>query len=139
MEVIVNEAEKTAFLARPLTAIVSTIGRDGAPRGTPVWFLYEDGRVFIWTDAGRRWVRNILRTPRVAVTLAEHEPPFAALLLRGTATVHRDHPDAAGIIRRITAKYIPPAEIDAYIAQYAALTTIVEVAVTSSAGWGRGY
>jgi PPOX class probable F420-dependent enzyme len=135
----VNAAERDTFLARPLTAVVSTIGKDGAPRGTPVWFLYEDNRLLIWTDAGRGWVRNIARAPQVAVTIAEHERPYAAVLLRGTAKVERDRADAAGIIRRLTAKHVPAPEVDAYIAQFAHLTTIVDVSVTSYTAWGRGY
>jgi PPOX class probable F420-dependent enzyme len=135
----VNEAELTAFLARPLTAVVSTTGKDGAPRAAPVWFLYEGGRVLIWSDAGRGWVRNLARRPQVAITAAEHEPPFAAAVLRGTAIVQGDRPDAAAVIRRITAKYIPAHEVDAYIARFAALTTIVEITVTAARSWGRGY
>jgi PPOX class probable F420-dependent enzyme len=135
----VNTAERDAFLARPLTAIVSTVARDGTPRGTPVWFLHQDDRVLIWTDAGRAWVRNIDRTPRVAVTVAENERPFGAVLLRGSAQVQRDRPDAADVIRAISAKYVAPDELDAYIAQYARLTTIVEVTIESYVGWGVGY
>jgi PPOX class probable F420-dependent enzyme len=135
----VNPAERDAFLARPLTAIISTIGKDGTPRGTPVWFLHENNRILIWTDAGRAWVRNIDRTPRGAVTVAENERPFGAVLLRGTGQVQHDRPDAPDVIRRISAKYVAPDELDAYIAQYAELTTIVEVTIESFVGWNRGY
>lgn len=133
-----NPAERDAFLARPLTAIISTVARDGTPRATPVWFHHENERILIWTDAGRAWVRNIEREPRVAVTVAEHGEPHGAVLLRGTARVQRDRPDAAAVIRTITVKYVPPDEVDVYIAQYAALTTIVEVSIESSTGWVGG-
>jgi len=135
----VNEAELTAFLARPLTAVVSTIGKDGTPRAAPVWFLYEGGRVLIWSDTGRGWVRNLARRPQVAIAIAEHEPPFAAAVLRGTAVVQSDRPDAAAVIRRLTEKYIPAPEVDTYIARFAALTTIVDVAITTARSWDRGY
>lgn len=134
-----NDAELTAFLALSLTAVVSTVARDGTPRAVPVWFVYEAGRVLIWTDAGRGWVRNLARLPVVAITVAEHEPPFAAAVLRGNAVVQSDRPDAAAVIRRITVKYIPAPEVDAYIARFAALTTIVEVTLTAVRSWGRGY
>ena len=134
-----NPAERGAFLARPLTAIVSTTGKDGSPRGTPVWFLHENNRILIWTDAGRGCVRNIARAPQVAVTVAENERPFGAVLLRGTAQVQRERPDTADVIRRISARYVAPDELDAYIAQYAELTTIVEATIESSVGWGVGY
>jgi PPOX class probable F420-dependent enzyme len=135
----VNDDERSAFLSRPLVATVATVAKDGSPRSTPVWFLFEDTRVFIWSDAGRAWVRNLVRMPSIALSIAEHEHPFAAVLLRGTATVDRDRPDAAEIIRRISAKYVPPSDLDDYIARYAALTTIIEVSVTSSLGWSLGY
>ena len=93
----------------------------------------------IWTDAGRGWVRNLARRSQVAIAVAEHEPPFAAAVLRGTAMVQRERPDAAVIIRPITEKYIPAPEVDTYIARFAALTTIVEVTVTAARSWGRGY
>ena len=42
-------------------------------------------------------------------------------------------------IRGIVARYIPEGEVEAYIAQWAALRTIVHIEVLQIRAWGRGY
>ena len=128
------------LLDRPLTAVVATTNADGSPHAVPVWFRHdaESGTIRIWSDVSRHWVRNLLRDPRCAVTIAEHEAPFAGYLASAMAVVHEDVEWADAEIRAITARYIPAAEVSAYIAQYA-FRTIVELTPTRARAWERGY
>ena len=41
------------LLAGQHTGVLTTVLPDGAPMGTPVWFLYRDGRILISTRADR--------------------------------------------------------------------------------------
>ena len=119
---------------------MATTNRNGSPHAVPVWFRHEpdSGRIRVWSDASRHWVRNLLRDPRCSFTFAEHEAPFAGYLASCTATVHEDADWAGAEIHAITARYIPAPDVDAYIAQYP-FRTIVELTPGRSRVWNRGY
>ena len=118
-----NEEEIRAFLDRSLTVIVSTVGRTGDAHSVPVWYRFADGSFRIWTDASRAWVKNARRHPQVSVAVAEHEATFAAFIPRGTAEVLDDQADLDDEVRGIVRRYIPEAEVDAYIAPWTSLRT----------------
>ena len=134
-----NDEEMKTFLDRPMTAVVATVGRNGAAHSVPVWFAFHDGAFIVWTDANRQWVKNARANPRMSITVAEHEPPFAAVVARGEAEVLDEPPGLAADIRRIVEKYIPAGEVDAYIEQWGMLRTIVRIVPTTTRAWGRGY
>lgn len=112
-------AELDAFLDRPLCAVVAALRADGSPSGVPVWYRWDGKRLLIWSGEDRAWVKNLLRDPRVSVTIAEHEEPYAAVLVRGRAEIRsgRDEETFAEM-RRICARYVPAAEVDSTIASY---------------------
>ncbi len=134
-----NEAELRAFLDRPITAVVATVGRNGGAHSVPVWFAYVDGAFIVWTDANRRWVQNVRANPRMSITVAEHETPYAAVVARGEAEVLDDPSDLAADVRRIVERYIPAGEVDAYIEPWGMLKTIVRIVPASTRAWARGY
>ena len=128
-----------ACVGGPLPAIVATVGAKGGAHSVPVWYRFKAGSLKIWTDGSRQWVKNARRSPQVSVAVAEHEAPFAAVIARGTAKVEVDPPGMEDDIRGIIERYIPEGEVDAYIAQWAALRTIVRIDSLQIRAWGRGY
>ena len=134
-----NDEEIQAFLDRPFTAVVATVGRTGNVHSVPVWYRFAEGSFRIWTDGSRAWVKNARRHPQMSVAVAEHEAPFAAVIARGTAEVLADPPGMADEVRAIVARYIPEAEVDAYIAPWSSLRTIVRIEASGIRAWGRGY
>ena len=134
-----NDEELQTFLARPMTAVVATVGRNGGAHSVPVWFAYVDGAFIVWTDANRQWVKNARANPHISITVAEHEPPFAAVVARGEAEVLDDPPSLAADIRKIVERYIPSGEVDAYIEPWGMLRTIVRLVPTTTRAWARGY
>lgn len=134
-----NEDELQAFLDRPLTAVISTLSPSGAVHGIPAWYSFDDGVFVIWTDANRRWVRNLHHSVKVSVVVAEHEMPFGAVIVHGTATVATDEPGTDEAIHRIVERYVPPDGIEAYIQSWASLRTIVRITPTLIRSWASGY
>ena len=134
-----DESELQAFLDRSLTAIVATVGAKGGAHSVPVWYRFTAGSFRIWTDGSRQWVKNARRNPQVSIAVAEHEAPFAAVIAHGTADIEVDPPELENDIRAIVERYIPESEVDAYIAQWAALRTIVRIEALQIRAWGRGY
>jgi PPOX class probable F420-dependent enzyme len=136
----VNDDEIRAFLDRPLLGFVATLRRDGSPNAVPVWYRYDGAAVSIWTEERRGWVRNVLRDPRVSFVVAELEPPYAGVIVRGEAAV-RTAPDdvTAREVRAITRRYIPADEVEEYVARWPGLDTIVTVRPSTLTGWTIGY
>ena len=134
-----NDEEMKAFLDRPMTAVVATVDRNGAAHSVPVWFAFRDGVFIVWTDTNRQWVKNARANPRMSITVAEHEPPFAAVVARGKAEVLDDPPGLAADVRKIVERYIPAGEVEAYIEPWDTLRTIVSIVPVTTRAWGRGY
>ena len=134
-----NDTELSQFLDRPLTAVVSTVREGGAPHAVPVWYRFTGESVRVWTDETRLWVQNLRRDPRASVTVAEAEAPFAAVLMSCTATVATEQPWIADEVRAIAQRYVPAADLDAYIAQWSQLRTVVTLTPARTISWGRGY
>jgi PPOX class probable F420-dependent enzyme len=120
--------------------VVATTRRDGWPHLVPVWYLWADAAVNVWTSDTRLWVRNARRDPRVAFSVQENGPPFSAVLIRGEAEVLDDTwPGFAKTVRAITARYVPAGGVEPYIAEWAKLRTLVRIHPLHALGWGRGY
>ena len=134
-----NDDEVRAFLERPLTAVVSTTNASGAPHSVPVWYRFDGSTFAVWTGASRLWVKNAIARPDVGLVVAEHEAPFSAVIVRGTAEVSTDGPATNDEVRRITARYIEASGVEDYVAQWARLRTIVRITPRLMRAWGQGY
>lgn len=66
-------------------AHVVTLFEDGSPQTTPVW-VARDGDVVVFNTAkGRAKHRNLVRDPRVALSIHQHDDPYEYVQVRGTA------------------------------------------------------
>ncbi len=83
--------------------ILSTIGADGAPQTTALWFVFDDGQLKLSLNRGRQKTKNIERNPVVTLFFIDPASPYRTLEVRGVA--HLD-PDADGAVaEKINAKY----------------------------------
>jgi len=67
--IAMSDEERDAFLRRERTVRVASVGPDGTPHVTPLWFVW-DGR-HMWLSSlvrAQRWA-NLVRNPRVAVVV----------------------------------------------------------------------
>jgi PPOX class probable F420-dependent enzyme len=62
---------------------VATIMKDGSPQLSPVWANFEDGYILVNTAEGRVKHKNILRDPRVAVSVVSSNNPLDMTSIRG--------------------------------------------------------
>ena len=74
-----------AFLEAPRFAVVGTNRRDGPPQLTPVWYLYQQGNVYLEMFEKSAKHRNLRRDPRVGLCIAGVHPDARAVMLYGTA------------------------------------------------------
>jgi PPOX class probable F420-dependent enzyme len=137
------EEEVDAFLNREdpaMLGVLATTNRRGDPRVVPLWFRWDGEVVYVWTTEERYWVRHIARDPRFAFSVQEGVPPFAGVMMQGRAEVTTGGDEWLGEeIRRITRRYIPEPEVDAYIGGWAQLRTIVTLRPERLKAWSRGY
>ncbi len=88
------------FLRGRHVATLTTINADGTPLQTPIWYLYEDGLVYIRTKSKSAKVRNIRRDPRVSLCAQDERPPYRGVTIRGAATVQPEQPELSAKMSR---------------------------------------
>lgn len=108
-----------AFLDEPgHLARIATTDDDGMPRVLPLWFIVDDNSVcFTPRQPAIIW-RNLLRDPRVGISIDEDAAPYRKAVLQGVAEVrHPPGDDDAwrDLYRRIAGRYVPGAAADAYV------------------------
>ena len=62
---------------------IATVMKDGSPQLSPVWANYENDHIMINTAEGRIKHKNILRDPRVAVSVVSKDNPLDMTTIRG--------------------------------------------------------
>jgi len=80
-----SPSEMETFLQQPLVAALTTVRLDGSLHSAPVWFEYEDGRFYFWTDSDSVKARNLRANPEAAVCIATHREPYQYVSATGHA------------------------------------------------------
>jgi PPOX class probable F420-dependent enzyme len=84
-------------------ATLATLGRDGGPQLTEVWFLFEDGEVKISLNDSRLKTKNLVARPQCSLFILDLANPFRYVDVRGRARVEPD--DEYAFAARVGAKY----------------------------------
>jgi PPOX class probable F420-dependent enzyme len=84
-------------------ATLATVGPDGRPQVSEVWFLAEDDAVRVSLNAIRQKTKNLVANPAISVLLLDLANPLRYLELRGDAEITPD--DDYSFADRLAAKY----------------------------------
>lgn len=94
------------FLEAPRHAIVGTNRRDGPPQLSPVWYLYEEGRIYIGVLVATAKYRNLRRDPRISLCVDGGHPDARAVMIHGSAElIEAESPWREEILWRINRRY----------------------------------
>jgi PPOX class probable F420-dependent enzyme len=85
------------------TAILATVGPDGRPQLSAVWFLAEDGDIRVSLNSSRQKVKNLRANPAVTFFVLDPTRPSRYLEVRGDAEI-ADDPEYA-FADRVGPKY----------------------------------
>jgi PPOX class probable F420-dependent enzyme len=89
------------------TGKLSTVLKDGAPHVAPIWFVLDDnGDLVFTTGADSVKGKTLRRDPRIALVVDDEQPPFAYVLVEGTATISTDLDDMLTWATRIGGRYM---------------------------------
>ena len=84
-------------------ATLATVGVDGYPQVSEVWFLAEGDQVALSLNTARQKVKNLEAEPACTVLLLDLQNPYRYLEIRGTAAVEPD--DDRAFAEQVGAKY----------------------------------
>jgi PPOX class probable F420-dependent enzyme len=74
-----------AFLETPRLAVLGTNRVNGPPQLTPIWYLYENGLMYVSMSANSVKFRNLTRDPRISICVSGAHPDARGVMLYGTA------------------------------------------------------
>jgi PPOX class probable F420-dependent enzyme len=85
-------------------AHVATVGPDGTPQSSPVWYDWDGSELAFSQTTGRQKYKNLQRNGTIALSITDPENPYRYLEIRGTTTIE-DDPDNA-FINKMAKKYL---------------------------------
>jgi PPOX class probable F420-dependent enzyme len=84
-------------------ATLATLGGDGAPQLTEVWFLHDDGEVKLSLNSGRLKTRNLQQRPQCSLFILDVANPYRYMDVRGHAEIMSD--DDYAFATKVGVKY----------------------------------
>ena len=84
-------------------ATLATIGGDGLPQLTEIWFLSDDGELKLSLNTSRLKTRNLAKRPKCSLMLLDLQNPYRYLVVRGNARIEPD--DDYAFANKLGAKY----------------------------------
>lgn len=109
-----NSKAHTLLLEAPsLIGFIGSADTDGMPRTVPVWYRWEGKFIHITTASSSVWVNNLINDSRSSFCVAEHGPPYQAVVMQGRVQV--DNKDEAEV-RRIFLRYMDAQQTEDYYA-----------------------
>ncbi len=92
-------AEFSTVLANPNPCVIGVVKENGAPLTVATWYLWEDGRVLVNMDEGRKRLDYLRADPRVSLTMLDGDRWYRSISLRGRVVSLTDDPDLSTIDR----------------------------------------
>ena len=87
------------FLTEPNPAVIATVAPDGSLHTAATWYLWEDGRVLLNMDEGRKRLSYLRNDPRVSLTVLGKDDWSRHVSLSGRVAVLEPDPEFEAIDR----------------------------------------
>ncbi|MTE17812.1 TIGR03618 family F420-dependent PPOX class oxidoreductase [Streptomyces sp. TRM43335] len=88
-----------AMVKKANPAVITTVRSDGQPVSTATWYLWDDGRVLVNMDEGRKRLEHMRNDPRVTLTVLDEDDWYTHVSLVGRVVEFRDDEGMADIDR----------------------------------------
>jgi len=139
-QIQMSDEEVWAFVEERKSLQVATIGRDGMPHLTTLWFALVEGRIAFETFSKSQKIVNLKRDPRISVLLEDGEQyaELRGVSISGHAELYDDpdevHPYAMAVMRRNQPE-IPADKVDDAARALASKRTAVLVVPERIVSW----
>ena len=91
--------EAVAMLRKANPAVITTLRPDGQPVSTATWYLWDDGRILVNMDHGRKRLDHLRADPRTTLTVLDDESWYTHVSLIGRVVEFRADTGLADIDR----------------------------------------
>lgn len=109
------EARRAFLTAGTRTAILATTRADGRPHAVPVCFVLDGDDVLFLTNGTTAKGRALQRDPRVTIVVDDERPPFAFVMIEGTAETSHDAADIDRVAPGIAERYDGPDHVEDFL------------------------
>lgn len=136
-----DEAEVAAFLGDNMKVQVASLGADGHPHLTTLFYVVDGGRIGFWTYATSQKVANLRRDPRLSalVEAGEEYAELRGVSVRGRAVISDDLAEVSrlgGLVTDAIAGGVDLGELrDAIVADQAPKRVAIWVEPEHIASW----
>jgi PPOX class probable F420-dependent enzyme len=98
-----TDEELADFLAANIKVQVATVGPDGAPHLSTLFYVVEDGKVAFWTYGRSQKIVNLRRDPRITCLVEDGEDYFElrGATITGKARLVEDHDEILALGSRV--------------------------------------
>lgn len=102
------------FLEQPRqVAVLATLSEDGFPHLTSMWYAYDDGILWMWTQKERKKYINIQQEPKVGVYIRAENDVHLGVTLTALVRSQDDpkHPAREARFRQIASRYVDEGQL----------------------------
>jgi PPOX class probable F420-dependent enzyme len=139
-QIAMSDEEVWKFIEERKSLQVATIGADGAPHLTTLWFVIVDGKIAFETFTKSQKIVNLRRDPRIAVLVEDglSYNELRGVAINGRAELHDDPavvlPFARAMVRRNQPE-VPEEHVEAAAKMMAQKRTVVVVNPEKIVSW----
>ena len=90
-----NNPKVQKILQSKALAHLATIGSNGEPQSSPMWFLWDGEHMKFTHTTDRKKYQNIKRDPRVSISITDVDEPYTYAEFRGVVERIDEDPDGA--------------------------------------------
>jgi PPOX class probable F420-dependent enzyme len=108
-----SEPQIEHFLSENLKVQIATIGPDGAPHLTTLFYVLEDGLLVFWTYGRSQKVVNLRRDPRITCLVEDGEDYFElrGVSIQGKARLVEDRDEIRALGARVARRMAGDADL----------------------------
>ena len=103
---MLTEEQTVEFLTdKKLNLLLGTVGKNGDPFIHPVWFLYENEKLYVETSKTSKKVQNIQQKNMVYFCIDDENLPYRGVRGKALVKISTNVEDNIPIAERIMVKY----------------------------------
>ena len=136
-----SDAEIEGFLTGDLKVQVATIGPDGAPHLTTLFYVLDEGRIAFWTYGKSQKVLNLRRDPRISCLVEDGDDylELRGVSVTGRAQLIEEYDDIRALGSRVARRMAGGADLgelgDQFVEQQARKRVGIVVVPDKVASW----